>query len=87
MEGAIDTTLASIIPMQKSRAVRELASSFLRSVPLFHSLEDSQFTLVQQNLSTMDFPNGTVICRQDQPGDLFYLLYRGQVRVLEHNSG
>lgn len=90
MESGFNTSAlapTSALTAQKTRAVPALAASFLRSVPLFHGLGDAQLALVQQNLSTMDFPNGTVIVRQDSPGDLFYLVYRGQVRVYEHNSG
>lgn len=87
MEGNIEPSQLAFGAGQKSRANPALAASFLRSVPLFHSLDDYQFSLVQQNLQAVDFPNGTVIVRQDSPGDLFYLLYRGQVRVFEHNNG
>lgn len=91
MEGNIEpsqvTTQLTLGAGQKSRANPALAASFLRSVPLFHSLDDYQFSLVQQNLQPVDFPNGAVIVRQDTHGDLFYLVYRGQVRVYEHNNG
>jgi len=84
MEGNIEQ---AVVVTKKQRANPALAASFLRSVSLFHALEESQFSLVQQNLTSVDFTNGQVIIRQDAPGDLFYLLYHGIVRVHEHSNG
>ena len=90
MEGNIDLSMvqtktgASAVPAKG--AIPAMASSFLRSVPLFHSLEETQLNLLQQNLTVQTITNGQVICRQDTPGDLFYLLFHGIVRVYEEED-
>jgi len=55
--------------------------SFLKSVPLFHNLNEEQFELVRENLHKQTFEPKEVIVRQDTRGDLFYLVLDGKVRV------
>ena len=78
----MENQLHSTVPTSSSKVRPDRAiASFLKSVPLFHKLEEKQFGLVQRNLNRVTFRDGDVIVKQDTPGVSFYLIEHGQVRV------
>jgi len=58
----------------------ELAAR-LRSVPIFSSLSPEECQKVASLAQVARYPQGTVLFRQGDPGDKFYVILSGQVRV------
>ncbi|GBG33290.1 Phosphatidylinositol 3-kinase 3 [Hondaea fermentalgiana] len=63
------------------RTTAPTVDSFLKSVPLFHNLDNEQFELVRKSMRKQTFVPNEVIVRQDTKGELFYLIVEGKVRV------
>jgi len=55
--------------------------SFLKSVPLLHSLSESQFGEMMGRLRVLSFRQGEVMVRQGRQGDCFYVIAAGRVAV------
>ena len=53
----------------------------LRSVPLFHALEDEAADELCALLTMRDVEAGTLLFRRGEPGDSMYLIERGRVRI------
>ncbi len=59
-----------------------LNPQILRSVPLFASLTDEQFRVLQPALQQRSFPRGTFIMRAGEETDALYIILSGRVKVL-----
>ena len=60
----------------------------LKGVPLFSSLTDDQLVMVAQTGVIRRFAKGQVILNQSSPGDTFYIVISGHVKVvLLHEDG
>ena len=55
--------------------------SVFRSVVLFSELEDSELQALSRAASVRRYPAGASILREGEPGDLFFALVRGVVKV------
>ena len=55
--------------------------AYLKSVPLFFSLEEEQFFKLQKALKVEKFADGEKIIEQGEEGDKFYILVEGVVSV------
>jgi len=53
----------------------------LRKVPLFESLDSEDLRALLQIIRTRDYPRGTVLVSQGDPGDEFVILVEGSVKV------
>ena len=53
----------------------------LRSVPLFHALDDEAADELCALLTMRDVEAGTLLFRRGEPGDSMYLIERGRVRI------
>lgn len=53
----------------------------LRGVPLFHSAPQDDLVAIWGQLSTVATPAGSVLCRQGDPGDRFYMVQSGGIEV------
>ncbi len=53
----------------------------LRRVPLFAGMTDRAVELISETLSEAEWPAGTVLVRQGDPGDSFLVLAEGSARV------
>jgi phosphatidylinositol 3-kinase len=65
----------------------ERTLSFLKSVPLFHSFTESQFSAMTSKLSLLQFRDKEVIIRQGNPGDRFFVIVEGKVAVRKLTDG
>ena len=60
----------------------------LKGVPLFSSLTDDQLAVLAQTGVIRKFAKGQVIVNQSSPGDTFYIVISGHVKVaLLHEDG
>ena len=60
----------------------------LRRVPLFAHLSDVELDRVRQAVREKDYPKGSVILFEQDPGDALYVVQTGQVKVvLIHEDG
>ena len=66
-----------ISPMTPPTAV-----STLRTVPLFAQCRDSELEQILQAFTARDYPKNSVILSAHDPGDTFYVLLSGQVKVM-----
>lgn len=55
--------------------------SFLKQVPLFAGLRDSELALLQQDLQTREFGQGQIIFQQGDPSGGVYIIAQGKIRV------
>jgi MFS family permease len=53
----------------------------LRSIDMFAPLAESVLERMARNLTEVSIPGGTSIIREGEPGDLFYVIAEGEVRV------
>eukprot|EP00514_Thraustochytrium_sp_LLF1b_P003892 CAMPEP_0184507148 /NCGR_PEP_ID=MMETSP0198_2-20121128/91_1 /TAXON_ID=1112570 /ORGANISM="Thraustochytrium sp., Strain LLF1b" /LENGTH=1359 /DNA_ID=CAMNT_0026896883 /DNA_START=243 /DNA_END=4322 /DNA_ORIENTATION=- len=60
--------------------------SFLRSVPLLHSLTEKQIAFVKANLQTEEFSPEEEIIREDSIGFKFFLIAEGRVRIYKKET-
>ncbi|WP_309120357.1 Crp/Fnr family transcriptional regulator [Paenibacillus sp.] len=60
--------------------------SLLHQVPLFKHLSDDQLTRLSEICSRKGFKAGTVLFREKEPGDVFYIIVSGSVKVFTSNS-
>ncbi len=59
----------------------------LRRIPIFNYLNDELFELVLKKVSLLSIDKNTVIFKEDDPGDAFYLIRKGEVKVFRHKNG
>jgi monovalent cation:H+ antiporter, CPA1 family len=62
-------------------------NELLRKVPFFHDMDEDNFTRVAARLVQRTIPAGKTIIRQDEKGQILYLIARGVVRVSQHVDG
>jgi CRP-like cAMP-binding protein len=55
--------------------------TFLKQVPLFAALRDSELALLRQDLQTREYAQGQVIFQQGDPSGGVYIIARGKVRI------
>lgn len=55
--------------------------TFLKTVPLFAALSDTQLQRVANDIVTRTFAQGEVIFREGDPGQVLYLILSGQIRI------
>jgi MFS family permease len=67
-----------------SAAVPAHALALLRSVPLFSGLEAPMLERLAWNLAPVEIPEGGVIFKQGDLGDLFYVVDEGKVDVFKN---
>lgn len=53
----------------------------IRRAPVFKSLSDAQIDQLGKRARRQHFERGDIVCYQGDPGDTFYVLERGQVKV------
>ena len=62
-------------------------ADLLRAMPVFSELATSEINMVASKLEVGQYPAGTVIIRQGEIGDKFYLVKSGSVQVLRRAEG
>ncbi len=66
---------------QEVQDTRLSRRSLLKRVPLFETLTDEDLDQIARRLRTQRFAAGTVILRQGEPGDTFYIVQSGIVTI------
>ncbi|HZG58051.1 Crp/Fnr family transcriptional regulator [Paenibacillus sp.] len=61
--------------------------SLLHQVPLFKHLSEEQLTRLSEICNRKGFKAGTVLFREKEPGDVFYIIVSGSVKVFTSNAG
>lgn len=59
-----------------------MAVETLRTIPLFAHCRDSELEQLGHAFTTRDYPKNSVILSAHDPGDTFYVLLTGQVKVM-----
>ncbi|RPH70870.1 cyclic nucleotide-binding domain-containing protein [bacterium] len=59
----------------------------LAQVPLFQSLSDDELEDLIETLRTVDLEPGSVLFRESDPGDHFYVILEGRVEILRGLGG
>jgi putative peptide zinc metalloprotease protein len=60
--------------------------ALLRRIPLFATMDDAELDLLCSQLRVEQFAPGRTIIRQGDPGDRFYIVYRGHVEVTQRDE-
>lgn len=62
---------------------RDFLMEELRGLDLFAPLSDEQLRKMLFFVKTVEFEDGETVFEKGDPGDLFYLIHRGEVEILE----
>lgn len=54
----------------------------LKKVSIFHDLDDTALTGLERYIEVKEFPEGSIIVGQEDPGDALFVLARGKVKVV-----
>jgi CRP/FNR family transcriptional regulator/CRP/FNR family cyclic AMP-dependent transcriptional regulator len=58
-----------------------MSQDFLKAIPLFAGLSETQLSALRQNLIRRHFRQGEAIFQQGDPGQMLYIIESGQVRI------
>jgi CRP/FNR family cyclic AMP-dependent transcriptional regulator len=61
--------------------------SILKQVPLFQNLTDDQLNKLSGIYIRRTFPEGTILFREKEPGDIFYIVVKGSVKIYTSSAG
>uniref|UniRef100_A0A7S2PRQ3 Cyclic nucleotide-binding domain-containing protein n=1 Tax=Leptocylindrus danicus TaxID=163516 RepID=A0A7S2PRQ3_9STRA len=76
---ALDRVSFKVIVMMTTIEKREAHKSFLRKVPILTQLTDYEILTIADALQEEEFTEGSVICREGDSGDKFYIVKEGEV--------
>eukprot|EP00736_Rhodelphis_marinus_P002926 Rmarinus@m.26781 len=83
---AADRQVYMSIIIQAHRKQKDEFLGFLRSIPEFNSMNESDMSTLASVLENDIFDSGSYIIREGDVGDRFYIIRSGEVRVLKDNS-
>ena len=63
-----------------------MSVDILKNISLFEGLEESDLKRISQVVKQRTFPKATVIFREGEQGDAFYLIQEGTVEVVKHEG-
>ena len=69
-----------------SRGAPGATAELLRGVPLFAELSEPELQKIARVAVPRNYPAGTIILREGDPGDTCYVLERGQARVTRQHA-
>jgi CRP/FNR family cyclic AMP-dependent transcriptional regulator len=69
-----------------SRGPSGATAELLRGVPLFAELSEPELQKIARVAVPRNYPGGTIILREGDPGDTCYVLERGQARVTRQHA-
>jgi CRP/FNR family cyclic AMP-dependent transcriptional regulator len=69
-----------------SRGPSSATAELLRGVPLFAELSEPELQKIARVAVPRNYPGGTIILREGDPGDTCYVLERGQARVTRQHA-
>lgn len=65
---------------------RERLITFLLETPMFEKLEPSELMEIIHIVKIEQYKAGDIVFREGDPGDAWFVLYRGAVEVLKHGA-
>lgn len=65
-----------------SKEENQSANMHLSKVPLFKSLPAEELAHLLESYKVLDAPSGTLVLREGQPGNEFYIILHGQVEIV-----
>ena len=71
--------MALKLPLEELQRIHQM----LNTIPFLKSLVQDEIKEMAFQLARRFFAKGEVIIRQGEPGTLFYLIYKGRVRVVK----
>jgi CRP-like cAMP-binding protein len=57
-------------------------SRLAKDIYLFENLSISELDHIAERINLWEYPKGSVICKQDEPGNQFFIIYKGWVEVV-----
>ncbi len=60
--------------------------ALLRRIPLFATMEEGELDLLCSQLRLERFPAGRTVIREGEPGDRFYIIWRGNIEVSQRDA-
>src|SRR5512145_1464072 len=72
----------AIAPTPSRQAPRMDISNFLRSIPIFSKLDDAELQRFGELTREKNYPKGSVIVFEDDPGDSLFIVREGRVKVV-----
>jgi hypothetical protein len=60
--------------------------AFLKKIHLFHGMEEDELAAIAGALEEASYPTGSVIFKQANKADSFYLIYGGSVRIVRRQN-
>jgi CRP/FNR family cyclic AMP-dependent transcriptional regulator len=61
--------------------------AFLKQVQLFSQLNDEQINMISAVCTRKSFRAGTVLFQQNEPGNTFYIVFSGSVKIFTSHNG
>lgn len=58
----------------------------LKNIPFFNELADEDLQQIAEKIQMMYFPENHMIFNQGDPGEIMYVIKRGQVQVIRDNT-
>ncbi|KAG8903794.1 hypothetical protein FRB99_002720 [Tulasnella sp. 403] len=84
---ALDRVTFKTILLEISSRTRKDYESFLRSVPILHSLTDRERAKLADVLQTREFEYGDIVVKQGEVGREFYIVEEGEATVSKRVEG
>ncbi|KAI9552776.1 hypothetical protein GHT06_020656 [Daphnia sinensis] len=78
---AIERQVFQSIMMRTGMIRQAEYTAFLKSVPTFKNLQEEKLLKIADALEECSYKQGVYIIRQGAPGDTFYIIRKGQVKV------
>jgi CRP/FNR family cyclic AMP-dependent transcriptional regulator len=60
---------------------------FLKQVPLFSQLNEEQINMISAVCVRKNYKAGTVLFQQNEPGNTFYIVFSGSVKIFTSHNG
>jgi cAMP-dependent protein kinase regulator len=74
---ALDRISFKVVAMQTAMSRREVYKGFLMDVPLLSTLSEYEVLTLADALEEQSFEDGTVVCKEGDDGDAFFLVKSG----------
>jgi CRP/FNR family transcriptional regulator, cyclic AMP receptor protein len=72
--------------LEQWRMIRDPSQEVLRTVPLFAELDDRELESIYAIARKRSYPKGSFIFLEGDPGDAFYLILAGEVKVVTQGA-
>jgi ATP-binding cassette subfamily B protein len=72
--------------VSRDGAAARITADRLREIDLLHALDDDRLAALAAIFASVRVPAGETVIREGEPGDLFYIIARGQVTVSRADS-